>query len=165
MDKQYRNFPRSVIIIRLLIVFTLLLSAFYLVYLSHIFLFTGYMGYVTVSLVLFLKYGCSRCLYYGKWCDLGIGKMVPLIFRKKHDLEHFTCFTKKSYGWLLVFFAIPLLAGFISLITTGGLLLIILYILYITSVLAFFYTSSTLSCPHCKMNTICHPGMIITGKN
>ncbi len=162
--KQYINFPVHIVVIRVFLALSMIFTGLYLVYRFNLMAFGGYLFFILLSLFLFLKYGCSRCVYYGQLCDLSISKMVPLVFKKRNDPEAFTCFSHNSYPWITVFVLVPVLAGIANLIRDYQTIHLYLFIICGIEIGLVTITSFTLSCPRCRMNEVCSLGKIIYKK-
>jgi hypothetical protein len=111
--------------------------------------------------VVLRKLVCTNCIYYGKWCSIGWGKLSALMF-KRGDPEKFKDgigikMAPLTYGPLTL---IPLIAVIISILQvfTMEKALVLVLILLIGGYSGTI--SRKKSCSQCRMRGIC-PGSAV----
>ena len=153
------EFPYSTIIARWFFIAAEMGLATYFVFLfgkfnlGYIFIIYGIVS-LTVVLPLIR---CVRCYYYGKRCNVGWGKIVPLFYRRSED-DSFS--SRYGYSFLLwplrlIPFGVgflKILAGFMDEFTfvPQGLFAVYLIVLYLHRK---FYRS--VSCSKCHQRSVC----------
>ena len=121
-----------------------------------------YLAFAVIMVFIVLrKLVCPNCYYYGKWCNIGWGKLCALFF-EKGDLEKFSTspgikIAPFVYGSLtlvpFILLVISMFKGF-SLIKLSAVVLLVLISFYSGTV------SRKKSCAKCRMRLIC-PGSAI----
>jgi hypothetical protein len=156
MKKGFETYPLWIVLAFNIVVWSVYLAGFYLLYLIWpvlAYLFVIYILYQEFSVY---KEGCRHCYYYGKLCGCGRGKLAK-IFLKKGDPKKFT---EKTVG--LKDFIIPSVVNFIPLI--AGIYLLIkdfnwfILVVAVWPVIVMFFGNSLLYgeliCPNCKQSYI-----------
>lgn len=114
-------------------------------------------GIVSVALFLYiLRTVCRHCHYYGRRCDLGLGKLAVLIL-KTGGLNQalYVRNAKKSIPWIFIVLALPMAAGIIMLATKFTLIMFFKVLGYLVLVCFFVLSGQITACPRCRMNKIC----------
>jgi len=106
----------------------------------------AYLGALLVGLVLTVTTICNRCNYFGRWCAIGIGKLVPLV-RKRGRPEEF-CRTWPQLLAIVFLIAAPAMAlvGAVRLLLAGEWLI---PAAYVTAMLAFVLPHPRWMCRYC----------------
>jgi hypothetical protein len=113
--RYFDNFPLSAVIPRWIFALTEMGLASYFVFKfgfqsGLIFLIYGFVG----IFVLLPLTRCTRCFYYGKVCNFGLGKWVPLFFPESKEKVY-----SSAYGYTILLWplrVIPIGLGIIPII-------------------------------------------------
>lgn len=77
----------------------------------------GYLALLALAMVGVLATACTRCGYYGHRCALGVGKLVPLLFKEGQADEFARTMPQLlSTGLLLVLLLVLPVAGGVTLL-------------------------------------------------
>jgi hypothetical protein len=125
-------------------------------------------GYILCSILVMLSivaFGCRRCRYYGRRCDLSLSILATLLFSKGDDEPKWLHFANKSIPWLIVLALAPFVVGIVQLLVRFSLGKLGWLIGYTAIVGLFIATALRISCPHCKMNDVCPIGNCARNKS
>lgn len=124
----------------------------------------GWIYLISALLIVYFvlrKLVCTNCIYYGRWCSIGWGKLAALMYRKG-DPEKF----KKSIGVRIA----PITYGLLTLIPVVAIIISMMHefkiekaavLLMILLIGAYSGTiSRKKSCSQCRMRLIC-PGSAV----
>lgn len=82
MTTLVENYPFKFIIVSAGLTLSIYVLGLILVYLLNVYLALIFILFMVSNIIFTLKYRCSFCYYYNKWCYSGFGKLVPLVFKK-----------------------------------------------------------------------------------
>jgi hypothetical protein len=107
---------------------------------------------LAVALVGILATVCARCeSYYGHRCGLGLGKVVPLLFKQgQTDLYLGTPMQFVYVILLLLGMAWPIVEGAILLREGFGMWRLVQFVAAVALLLAFAVPHPRLVCSHCR---------------
>ncbi len=152
----YQNFPIRIVIFCNLLPLLVYATGVYILSGFGILMAVAYLFYCFWMEYRVMKLGCVNCIYYGKLCGTGKGKLCSLLF-KQGDPKKFAQ-TKISWIDMLPDFMVvifPLVGGIILLILNfSGFLLAVLVFL----VLLYFFGNSLIRgpvmCKHCRQREL-----------
>jgi hypothetical protein len=112
----------------------------------------GYVLLVAVAAVGILATTCARCeSYYGHRCGLGLGKVVPALFKQKRtDLYLRTPMQFVYVGLLLVALAWPIVGSAVLLVQGFGAWRLVQLVAAVILLLVFGVPHPQLVCSHCR---------------
>ncbi len=160
----YDNFPLSIVAVRWIIMAAMTITGSALMYYYHPVAMISYLVIVIISMYAILALVCRHCYYHGKRCDLSLGLLSGLLFKKGSEGETFIKNTPKTYPFLALIALPPLIAGVIVAIRQLSTVVLLVLITFIVSLIVLVITTGELSCPHCKMQGLCPFCMVPEGK-
>jgi hypothetical protein len=112
----------------------------------------GYVLLLLIATIGILATTCARCeSYYGHRCGLGMGKIVPLLFkRKRTDLYLRTPMQFVYVGLLLVGLIWPVVGGVVLLTQSFSAWRLAQLVAAVVLLLAFGVPHPKLICSHCR---------------
>ncbi|MBN1978148.1 MAG: hypothetical protein JW918_12195 [Anaerolineae bacterium] len=112
----------------------------------------GYVLFVAVSFLGILATVCARCAgYYGHRCGLGLGKVVPLFFKRGRTDLYFR--TPMQFAYLILFLAAmvwPIVGGVVLLVQGFSAWRLVQLVAAVVLLLAFGLPHPKLVCSHCR---------------
>jgi hypothetical protein len=112
----------------------------------------GYVLLVAVAVLGILATVCARCeSYYGHRCGLGLGKVVPVLFKHGQTNLYFRTPMQFVYvGLLLVGLIWPVIGGVVLLVQGFGTWRLVQLVAVVFLLLAFGVPHPKLVCDHCR---------------
>jgi hypothetical protein len=113
----------------------------------------GYLLLLLIAVVGILATTCARCeSYYGHRCGLGLGKIVPLFFKKqgRPDLYFRTPMQFVYVGLLLLGLVWPVVGGVVLIVRGFSAWRLAQLVATVILLLAFGVPHPKLVCSHCK---------------
>jgi len=112
----------------------------------------GYVLLLLIATIGILATTCARCAsYYGHRCGLGMGKIVPLLFKQKRtDLYLRTPMQFVYVGLLLVGLIWPVVGGVVLLVQGFSAWRLVQLAAAVVLLLAFGVPHPKLVCSHCR---------------
>jgi hypothetical protein len=112
----------------------------------------GYALLLLIATVGVLATTCARCeCYYGRRCGLGMGKIVPLLFKQKQTGQYLRTPMQFVYVILLLVGLVwPVVGGVVLLVQGFGAWRLVQLIAAVVLLLAFGVPHPKLVCSHCK---------------
>ncbi|MFA4833792.1 MAG: hypothetical protein WC619_03010 [Patescibacteria group bacterium] len=154
--KTYENYPGCIIFASNFVsIATYLIGAFIMAQIGLIWLVL-YLLYIAGLEIRLMKWHCTSCYYYGKYCAFGKGKISSWFF-KKGDPNNFLR-NKITFKDILPDFLvsiIPLIAGLVLLISNfNWLILALIILLVILASAGSGFVRKNLACKFCKQREI-----------
>jgi hypothetical protein len=111
----------------------------------------GYLSLLAFAAVGLLATVCARCGYYGHRCALGIGRLIPLLFKKGQEDEFAGTASQLFSTGLLVLLLIVPVAGGVTLLVRGWAVWRLLQLVALVGLLlAGLVPHPRLVCRHCR---------------
>lgn len=113
------------------------------------------MAYIVMRIII-----CKHCYYYGKRCHTGWGKISALL-TSKGETKRFGCGAagKSIPMFYALMTIIPLIFGIIKLVKSFDFSVLIVFGIFLTSVILSSVPVRKSACKKCKMKEIC-PGSL-----
>jgi len=160
----YDNFPLSIVAVRIILLTGIMLTGSALMYYYHPWAMIIYLVLAAISMYAILALVCRHCYYHGKRCDLSLGLLAGLLFKKGSEGETFIKNAPRTYPFLAIIALPPLIAGVIAAIRELSTMILLVLIAFIVILITVIVTTRELSCPHCKMQGICPFCMVPPGR-
>lgn len=112
----------------------------------------GYALLLAAALVGILATVCARCeSYYGHWCGLGLGKVVPLLFKQGQTDLYLR--TPMQFVFVILFLlgmVWPIVGGVVLLRQGFSMWRLVQLVAAVALLLAFVVPHPRLVCSHCR---------------
>jgi hypothetical protein len=149
-----QSYPRSVIIIRWIILGAAFALGIYILTSIKEVLGLAYIVYSLVVLTLILPLSrCSSCFYHGKACNTGWGKVAAYLFPKGDESKFVRHYNYAIFIHLL--WIIPLLASLLQLVRLRNLLVLVVFGAYLFVLLLEKIVLKKLACSRCHQREFC----------
>ncbi len=126
--------------------------------------FNGWVAFMYLLVFLGAIYGgfarvaCPSCFYFGKRCSTGTGLVAARLY-KKGNSKNFEADYKKGAIIAYTVYLLPILFGFIGLITSGTFLAqLILLVLMLAVLMLVFVLHRKQACHNCYNKSFCPAG-------
>lgn len=111
----------------------------------------AYLLLLALAVVGVLGTVCVRCTYYGSRCALGLGKVVPILFKKGQESEFFRTAAQFVATLSLVLVVLVPLAGSAALLIGGFSVWRLVQLIAVVGLfLAGLIPHTRLVCSHCR---------------
>jgi hypothetical protein len=111
----------------------------------------AYLLLLALAVVSVLGTVCVRCAYYGSCCALGLGKVVPILFKKGRESEFFRTAAQFVAALSLALVVLVPLAGSAALLIGGFSVWRLVQLVAVVGVfLAGLMPHTRLVCRHCR---------------
>ncbi|UCG61320.1 MAG: hypothetical protein JSV52_13520 [Candidatus Zixiibacteriota bacterium] len=162
--ESYREFPVWIVLYNLITFAGVLIMGVIIALQFPVWVLIAYLVLLVLVAVCLPAVVCSRCGYYGHRCAMGVGKLVKVLFRKRHEEEFFRT---KLQLVVVALYLLALLLPFVGSIwlfadrystaAFGQLLIVSVFLL------AALAPHTKLACAHCRQGecSLCPLGRII----
>jgi hypothetical protein len=152
---KYENYPWTTPLLENIVWIGVYVLGFIIFILFNVWVAMIYLGYSIVCMyILIPRFVCTHCLYYGKTCHSGQGRLAAFLFSRR-DTTLFGSYFKYMRFAAPVFLA-PLIAGLILLSLNFSWERVVLIISF--GMLALWCTrivTMRLGCPYCNQKSTC----------
>lgn len=165
-SQTYEHFPVWIVLVCNLASWSIYAIGAYILATLWIWLLIPYLLYLLWLEIKLLRTGCVDCVYYGKTCAFGRGRLCALAF-KQGDPQRFAA---REISWSevlpdLLVSMLPMIGGIALLILTGwdwliaGLLLLLIALAFAGT----GFVRGSLACKYCKQREIGCPACELFG--
>ena len=148
------TYPKSVIIIRWLVLAAGFALGIYILWGIRDFLGLAYIVYSLIALTLILPLSrCASCFYHGRACNTGWGRVAAYLFPKGDESRFVVNYNYAIFLHLL--WLVPLLASLIQLLRNRSLLALIIFAAYLLVLLMEKIILKKLACARCHQREFC----------
>ncbi len=148
------DFPKSIIIIRWIILLFAFALGVYVLLRLHYMLAIVYIVYSMIALTLILPLSrCVNCFYHGRFCNTGWGKIAAYLFRKGDESKYVDRYDYAIFLHLL--WLIPLLAAALKAVRRRNILALAIFAAYLLTLFVEKIILKKLCCRRCHQRDFC----------
>jgi asparagine N-glycosylation enzyme membrane subunit Stt3 len=148
------DFPKSVIIIRWVILLFAFALGIYVLFELHQMLAIVYIVYSVMALTLILTLSrCVNCFYHGRLCNTGWGKIAAYLFKKGDESKYVDRYDYAIFLHLL--WLIPLLAAALQAVRRRNILSLAILAAYLFALFVEKIILKKLCCKRCHQKDFC----------
>jgi hypothetical protein len=165
--KSYENYPMGIVLLSNLISLCIYGLGFLIIIRLGLVFSLLYLFYILILEYKLLRNHCANCLYWGKTCGFGKGRLSSLFF-KKGNISKF-CIKKMTWRDMLpdIFVSlIPVIVGIILFVLEFDFILLsALILLLLLTTIGNGFIRGTLTCKYCKQRELGCPADLLFNKD
>ncbi len=154
--KRFENYPAGTVVLSNLVSLPIYGLGFWIILNTGLVWAFLYLAYVLLLEFRLMRYHCTKCYYWGKYCSSGRGKISSFLF-KKGDSVRFACtvLTWKEMVPDLFVSLIPFLTGLVLLVLRFNYFLLgALLLLLLLTTLGNSFIRGSKSCSYCRQQDL-----------
>lgn len=156
MNTTFEKYPLYIVLMSNALNLLIYTSGILILLQAGIYFVIPYIVFILVLEIRLLKYGCTRCYYYGKTCSFGKGRISSIFFKKDDTVK----FCDRPVSKIDFFFdslvsVIPLAVGIFLLILEFKIYMLLLCIaIVLLTTVGNAYIRGQLACKFCKQREL-----------
>lgn len=155
MATLVENYPVKFIVLSVSLTLITYFLGTLLIFLLNIYVALIFILVLASNVIFTLKFRCSFCYYYDKWCYTGFGKLASLIFTRgpSEEFNNPKNLPPVLFTNLLVLL-VPIFSALLSLFLTFDLVVLGLLVLYLFVSTVPNFIIKPMMCKICKQHTL-----------